>query len=204
MGRKIHPNKHIEEQLIGVNMEGVNMKHYNFILIISGITEPSEGVEDGLFEAGCDDATLSFRHRLCYLEFDRVASSFKDAVISAIQQVESVNSNLVVERVEPDDLVTASQIAHRIGKTREYVRLLIEGKRGAGNFPIPITGIYNKSLMWSWTKVSKWLMKSSLLDTESVQIAQDIADINNALFYRGDAVAMTRINELNKRLVATL
>ena len=43
-----------------------------------------------------------------------------------------------------------AEIARRLGKTREYIRLLTEGKRGNGDFPSPIAGVSQKSLLWSW------------------------------------------------------
>ena len=63
-----------------------------------------------MFEAGCDDATLSFCNQLAYLEFDREALSFTEAVISAIKQVQSVDKGINVERVEPNKLLKASQV----------------------------------------------------------------------------------------------
>jgi len=55
-----------------------NKNKYNFILILSGIDDLDETVEDALFEAGCDDATLSFHNQAAYLEFDREAYNLKD------------------------------------------------------------------------------------------------------------------------------
>lgn len=176
------------------------MKSYNFILVLSGIQAPTEEFEEGLFEAGCDDGTLSFRNHVAYIEFDREAPSFKEAVISAIRQVESVDQAVAVERVEPDDLVSASEVARRINKTREYVRLLIEGERGGGNFPVPLSGITTKSLMWSWVKIARWLLENSMVNEEEFQIAQDIADINNTLFYRNDVEAPERFRAVNDLL----
>lgn len=86
------------------------MINYNFILVLSDITEPTEKLEDALFEAGCDDATLSFCNQLAYLEFDREALSFTEAVISAIKQVQSIDRRLNIERVEPNDLLKSSQL----------------------------------------------------------------------------------------------
>ena len=77
------------------------MNSYNFILVLSGIHAPTEDVEDGLFEAGCDDSTLSFRNNIAYLEFDREAHSFQEAVQSAIEQVESLDLGVRVDRIEP-------------------------------------------------------------------------------------------------------
>ncbi|PJA52400.1 MAG: hypothetical protein CO167_08980, partial [Candidatus Marinimicrobia bacterium CG_4_9_14_3_um_filter_48_9] len=59
-------------------------------------------------------------------------------------------TGIKVLRVEPGDAVTASEIAYRLNKSREYVRLLISGKRGKGNFPAPISGIDRPTQIFSW------------------------------------------------------
>ena len=86
------------------------MKTYNFTLVLSSIDQELlkdlEPIEDAIFEAGCDDATLCFRDLIPYLEFDRESSSFSEAVISAIQQIESINNKIKVEKIETDDLVS--------------------------------------------------------------------------------------------------
>ena len=79
------------------------MMTYNFILVLSGISQISEeldAVADAIFEAGCDDATLCFRDLIPYLEFDREATSFREAIISAIEQVEGINDTIKVARIE--------------------------------------------------------------------------------------------------------
>ncbi len=176
------------------------MKTYNFTLVLLGIKEPSEAFENALFEVGCDDATLSFRNLIAYLDFDREVASFEKGVISAIGQVEKINPSIRVKRVEPDDLVTISEIAFRLNKSREYIRLLTEGKRGKGDFPVPISGISNKSLIWSWVNVAKWLRENNLIDDESLEIGQCIADINHILFYRSDHTVNKRIDNLKQLL----
>lgn len=113
------------------------MSEYEFTLVIDGdLTD--EDVVRALFEAGCDDATFGVIDGVGYGAFMREAPSFADAVLSAARQVESVRS-LRVRRVEPDDIVTMAEIADRLDRTRESVRLLITGKRGRGEFPAPIS-----------------------------------------------------------------
>ena len=60
------------------------MKTYTFTLVLSGFTELREDVEDCLFESGCDDALLSFRDGVPYLDLDREAKSIREAILSAI------------------------------------------------------------------------------------------------------------------------
>lgn len=54
------------------------------------------------------------------------------------------------------DLVSIPDIADRVARTRESVRLLVEGKRGPGNFPIPIGVVGEGTRIWPWAVVVKW------------------------------------------------
>ena len=86
--------------------------------------ELTQSVEDALFNAGCDDATLSMQYRLLYLEFSRSAKSLEEAIITAINDVRKAGIGAEVLRVDECDLVTASEIARRISRSRELVRQL--------------------------------------------------------------------------------
>jgi hypothetical protein len=49
-----------------------------------------------------------------------------------------------------------SDIAQRIGRTRESVRLLVDGKRGPGRFPPPIGVVGDGIRVWPWSVVLEW------------------------------------------------
>jgi hypothetical protein len=104
----------------------------------------------------CDDATFGVIDGAGYGEFMREGPSFADAVLSAARQVESVR-DLRVRRIETDDIVTMGEIADRLGRTRESVRLLITGKRGRGGFPAPISHSRDRGRLWRWSDVAEWL-----------------------------------------------
>jgi hypothetical protein len=166
---------------------------HNFVLVLSGVSEPDSRLEDGLYEAACDDATLSFRSGIAYLVFDRLAPSLEDAILSAVRDVERADPRLTVVRVEPGDFVNASEIARRIHVTREYVRLLVQGKRGEGDFPAPQSGITGKTLVWSWAGVVRWMFQHNLLeDVTVIDIAETIRDINDALEIRSNPKTLDR------------
>src|SRR5690625_189957 len=112
------------------------MNIHEFTLIIETQANLEDGLEDTLFEAGCDDATLSFRKGIAYLDFDREADSLESAIISAIQQVEQTGLNLWVKRVEPSDLVTSGEIARRLGRSSQYDQQLISGDSGGGGLTL--------------------------------------------------------------------
>ena len=104
MSRPKHPNKNIEEA-IQYAESNKKVKFYHFVLVLSGLSEPNESIENALFEAGCDDALLIFRDNVPILEFDRQAINFEKAVFSAILDVESANLGLKVLRVESEHVV---------------------------------------------------------------------------------------------------
>lgn len=158
---------------------------YSFVLVLSGISEPDGQIEDALFEAGCDDATLYFRDQVGYLDFDRVAPDIEHAISSAIQDVEKTKHRVSVLHVEPSDLVSASEIARRLKYTREYVRLLTRGERGRGHFPAPLSGVSSTTLIWSWVEVIRWFnSQNRALDESLLHRAEAIRSINDVLLIR--------------------
>ena len=122
------------------------LEAYEFTLVLDGVDDQTEGLEDQLFDAGCDDALINFRNGTVYLDFNREASSVEDAVISAIKDVE--NSTLVVKVISilPDDQVSAAEIAKRLNKSRQIVSLWVKRERRQGlPFPNPISKLTDTS-----------------------------------------------------------
>jgi len=150
------------------------MPEHNFTLVLSG---PVNDRLDDLYDAGLDDAMIGEIDGVPYAEFDRDTPSFAEAVLSAVSDVEEV-PDVRVLRVEPDDLVTAAEIAERLGRTRESVRLLIAGKRGAGDFPAPTSHLRHRTRLWRWSDVIAWDSGERQPDAELV------AAVNAALELR--------------------
>jgi predicted DNA-binding transcriptional regulator AlpA len=59
-----------------------------------------------------------------------------------------------------DDLVDLSEIAARVGRSREAIRLWSSGKRGAGGFPLPVGVLPGSVKVWDWSSVNSWLALS--------------------------------------------
>lgn len=133
------------------------MATHAFILILAGPDPTQEAVFAALERDGCGDALLGVRGGVPFADFDRDAATIGDAVLSAIHDVETAVPALTVLRVEPEEFVTASGIAARTGRTRESVRLWIEGRRGPGGFPPPVAWVERRTRLWKWTDVSQWL-----------------------------------------------
>jgi hypothetical protein len=153
------------------------MPEYSFALVIEGDVDSKL---DDLFEAGCDDATFGSVDGVHYADFDREAPTLELAIRSAIADVESV-PGLRVRRIEPDELVTAAEIADRLGRSRESVRLLAAGERGAGDFPPPISHLRCRNRLWRWSDVAEW---ADELDESEVVQARLVAAVNAALELR--------------------
>jgi hypothetical protein len=94
-----------------------------FIIILKNADEIALNLGDRLYEAGCYDAVISFRSGAVYLEFDREALTLEDAVISAIKDIYSSGIGAEVASVAPENLVTESEIAKRLGSGRQTVSL---------------------------------------------------------------------------------
>ncbi len=157
-------------------------RNHEFTLVLRGSRTLEANLEDALFEAGCDDALLGVRNGVLYLDFDREGSSLEEAVLSAVKDVLRSAAGLQISHVEPDDLVSASEIARRLGKSREYVRLLIQGERGRGDFPTPRSGVTGHSCIWSWFAVARWLAEGGDPEGDSrLHAARAIRIINQTL-----------------------
>ena len=103
------------------------MKNFEFTIVAScpdGVKELSEK----LFEAGCDDATIALQKGVAILDFDREAKNFSHALLSALDNVTAAGAGVL--HVEPDDLVSLSDIASRAGITRAAVSNYANGTRG--------------------------------------------------------------------------
>ena len=120
-----------------------------------------------------------------------------EAVLTAIADVHRANTGVWVSRVEPDALVTAAEIARRVGRSRESIRQLIQGERGPGEFPPPIANLRRKSPIWRWSDVAAWFdQKIGGIESSLVADAADVAAVNAALELQRNARNIAAINRL--------
>ncbi len=136
------------------------MKTYAFTIVLDGASEMTTEVIDALFEAGCDDGSLGSSGGALSIDFDREAPSLAEAIASAIRDIDRSGSGVTPVRVEVEgagDLVTAGEIARRLGQSRESVRLYTTGARGPGGFPSPAARQDTRTPLYRWGEVSRWL-----------------------------------------------
>ncbi len=159
------------------------MTTYSFeIQFVSAIDElaSAEGVRmlDAIVAAGLDDASIA-QQSGCWLAIvDRDAPTFADAVLGAMEQLEQVEG-CTVSRVVPQDLVSASEIARRYGRTRQWVNNLINGKRGPGDFPRPFAS-GGAAACWRWIDVERYLAGDPVPRESSLRAEAAFLELLNA------------------------
>jgi hypothetical protein len=156
-------------------------REHDFTLVLGNVGELTESIETALFEAGCDDATIALRSGRIFLTFSREGSSLKEAVISAIRDVNKANIGADVMRVDSCSLVTQADIARRIGRSRQLVHQYITGVRGPGKFPPPVCEITDGAPLWYWCEVARWLWENDMIPEDMLREAEELATINSVL-----------------------
>jgi len=153
----------------------MSMNEHQFTFLVSGVDPHSDDFADRFYEAGCDDATLMLTHGFVAVCFAREADNFAQAVVSAYRDV--LKAGAVVERFEPDYLVSKAEIAHRAKLSRSVVSLYVTGERGI-DFPRPRARVTSSSPLWDWVEVSSWLHKRDVLPSEIVVNARLARTVN--------------------------
>ncbi len=169
------------------------MKSHSFTIVASGLDPEAADFDERFFEAGCDDATLSVQRGLVVLDFEREAKSFAAALVSAIRDVTSTGAK--IERVEPDHLVSASEIAKRTGMGRAAISLYANGERGSA-FPRPVARVLSESPLWDWGEVAAWMYRRRKVPLGTVVQARLVRETNRLLSTPADAPASRLARQL--------
>jgi hypothetical protein len=160
---------------------------YEFNLVLSWADGPTTEFEDALYEAGCDDATLSYQGGRAYLSFAREARSFAEAVLGAIRDVDGSGTGADVVRVDAGaaGLVGQSDIARAVGRSRQLIHQYVKGVRGPGGFPAPVTPPNHEGgPLWRWPEVARWLREHDMIGEDAASEAEEAEAVNNALAAR--------------------
>ncbi len=159
------------------------MKTFEFSIIASGLDPEAEDFADRFFNAGCDDATLSFQKGHIILDFAREADSIDAAIVSAVGSVAAAGAK--VDRVEPDSLVSLSDIASRTGMSRAAMTQYSKGQRGK-DFPAPVARVTSDSPLWDWATVAKWLFQNEKISRDMAIEAEAVRAANAAIVSHDD------------------
>ncbi len=158
------------------------MSVFHFTLIVEGPDLQDEARIGALFEAGCDDAAVGQSDGVQFVDFDREAGTLDGAILSAVDDLERLDGVEVV-RIADAGLASLADIAARLGRTRESVRLLVKGARGPGGFPKPVTDPRSRYRLWRWSDVERWFTEQL---GEELPCSQDrvATALNAALEFR--------------------
>ena len=154
------------------------MKTFEFSIIASGLDPEADGFADRFFNAGCDDATLSFQKGHIIVDFAREDDSIDAAICSAVECVQKAGAQ--AERIEPDPLVSLADIAARTGLTRAAITNYSKGDRAA-DFPSPIARVTSKTSLYEWSTVAAWLFQHDQLPREKAIEAEAVRLANAAI-----------------------
>jgi hypothetical protein len=154
------------------------MKTYEFSIIASGLDPESENFEQQFYDAGCDDALIVFQKGHIIVDFARESDSIDAAICSAIECVEKAGAH--VDRVEPDPLVSLTDIAARAGLSRAAITNYAKGDR-ADNFPAPVARVTSKTSLYDWAAVATWLFQHKQISKEEAVEAEAVKVTNAAI-----------------------
>lgn len=143
-----------------------------------------------IYEAGVDDGYPETGPKGHSIGFEREATSLREAILSAIKQVERAGFSVL--RVEPDDLVSGADIAERTGRSRQSISAFINGSRGPGDWPRPVAGNV-RSPLWRWSDIQAWF--------EGYDGSQDVNQAEASLIAATNELLAARnaLEHLNKR-----
>lgn len=154
------------------------MKTYEFSIIASGLNPNAEDFGDRFYDAGCDDALVAFQKGHIIVDFAREASSVVAAITSAVENVRAAGA--IVDRVEPDPLVSLADIAGRTHMSRAAMTQYSKGQRGQ-DFPSPVAKVTSDSPLWDWPSVAKWLYQHKKISREEAIEAIAVRATNTAI-----------------------
>ena len=178
------------------------MKKFEFSIIASGLNPEADDFEQRFYDAGCDDALIAFQKGRIIVDFAREASSINAAIASAVENVRAAGA--IVDRVEPDPLVSLADIAARTHMSRAAMTQYSKGQRGQ-NFPSPVAKVTSDSPLWDWSSVAKWLYQHKKISREEAIEAVAVRAANTAIenhASRLEEVLQTEIEAYEKTLEA--
>lgn len=127
-----------------------------------------------------DNATFSKVDDLAYMTvFVEDDQDVVSTVIEAARKLTYKVSGAHVERVDPD-LVSATDIAKRVGVSREAVRKWVHSTKRA--FPEHLGTIGDGQRVWRWGDIVRWLWDTKRIDMdENLPTAADVDHIDACL-----------------------
>lgn len=146
-------------------------REYEFVLVVEGVSIDDDEAVATL--AGSFDGVLSWNRGLYRLAVSGAGRDSYEAASRLVSRLKAALPGLRVIRLDPE-LVGVSDIAQRIGHSRQNVQQWVNGERNASRpFPAP-EGCAGRSLVWRWADVNEWLRPLGLAD-EAVRPSREEA-----------------------------
>ena len=82
--------------------EDSQMSIHHFTLIVDRPNLQDDALNDAVFEAGCDDASIARIDGIQYVDFDREAASLDHAILSAVADLKCIDGVEVVKIADPE------------------------------------------------------------------------------------------------------
>lgn len=134
------------------------MPYYEFAWVVDGFNMDDDATLDRLYETFDDVAAGSVAGRVT-VDFVVDASAPAEALFTTLDRFNEAFPRARVLRLDRD-LVAIPDIADRTERTPESVRLLVNGKRGPGDFPTPVGALGGGTRVWEWAAVVEWFDKT--------------------------------------------
>lgn len=150
---------------------------YDISLVVDGLTFADDEL-DRLFNV-LPDALSSSVGGLVTISAPIEADGPEAACVGLADAITDVLTYVRVVRVD-QDYVSIPDIADRTDRSRESIRLLVEGKRGPGAFPAPAGIIGGGSRFWPWSQVVAWFSTEMGLDLGYQGVPPETAAIVDA------------------------
>ena len=146
-------------------------KEYEFVLVVDGV--PTEDDEAVAILTDAFDGVLSWNRGLYRLAVSGTGRDSYEAASRLVSRLTAALPGLKIVRLDPE-LVGISDIAQRIGHSRQNVQQWVNGERnGSRPFPAP-EGCAGRSLVWRWADVNEWLRPLGVSD-EAVRLSREEA-----------------------------
>ncbi len=133
------------------------MQTYTVAVVLENV-ELTDDVLDAIF-AELEDAVPSQVGGVFQVSAPVDAPNDEIAAFKLIEHLQAVLPSAALVRLD-QDLVSIPDIAERTGRSRESIRLLVDGKRGPGSFPLPVGTVGDAIRVWPWAVVVDWFRES--------------------------------------------
>jgi len=170
----------LRKLLAVANGQGAAMPTYTVSVILENV-ELTDDVLDTLF-LHLPDSVPSAVNGVVKVTVPVDASDDQTAAFDVIDQLHAALPDATIARLD-QDLVSISDVAERTGRTRESVRLLVDGKRGPGEFPAPVGTVGDAIRVWPWSAVLTWFREMLGDDLGQLGVHPETAALVDACLY---------------------